>query len=137
MKLSKICSEIITYSFYTLFFAVPLFWLPVNSELFEFNKMLLVYFLTVVILAGWIIKGLAKKELIIKRTPLDIPILIFLLANIASTIFSLDPHTSIFGYYGRWNGGLLSTIAYISLYYALISNSDKKQAVYYLATILF
>lgn len=136
MKLSKICSEVIIYSFYLLFFAVPLFWLPFNSELFEFNKMLLVYFLTVVILAGWIIKGLAKKELIIKRTPLDIPIILFLAANILSTIFSLDPHTSIFGYYGRWNGGLLSTIAYISLYYALVSNTDIKQAIGYIWTFL-
>lgn len=137
MKLSKICSEIINYCFYLLFFTVPLFWLPVNSELFEFNKMILVYLLTTVIVTAWLIKGLSEKEFKIKRTPLDIPIVIFLIANIFSTIFSLDPHTSIFGYYGRWNGGLLSTIAYILLYYSLISNSDKKQVFYYLWTTLF
>lgn len=136
MKLSKICSEIISYSFYVLFFAVPLFWLPLNSELFEFNKMLLVYFLTVVIVTSWIVKGLAEKEFRIRRTSLDIPIVLFLAANILSTIFSLDPHTSIFGYYGRWNGGLLSTIAYISLYYALVSNTDIGQVLGYIWTTL-
>lgn len=137
MNLSNICSKIITYSFYLLFFAVPLVWLPLNSELFEFNKMILVYFLTVVIATSWIIKGLNEKEFKVKKTPLDIPILLFLMANILSTIFSIDSHTSIFGYYGRWNGGLLSTVNYIILYYALLSNSDKKQTLHYLLTTIF
>lgn len=38
----------------------------------------------------------------------------------------MDPHTSIFGYYTRFNGGLLSTISYITLFYAAINNLDKK-----------
>ncbi|MCL5784504.1 MAG: O-antigen ligase family protein [Patescibacteria group bacterium] len=114
--------KIITFSFYTLFFFTPLFWRPVNYELFEYNKMMLVYALTVIIAASWLLKMIRLKKLILKKTPLDIPILLFLLANIASTIFSVDPHTSIWGYYTRSNGGLLSTISYITLYYALVSN---------------
>lgn len=137
MNFSKICGNIILYSFYLLFFLIPLFWLPLNSELFEFNKMLLVYLLTVVITATWIIKGLIEKEFKVKKTPLDIPIILLLAANVASTIFSIDPQTSIFGYYGRWHGGLLSTISYILLYYSLVSNSDKKTALNYLWTSLF
>lgn len=137
MSLSKICAGIIDYSFYLLFFLVPLIWLPVTSELFEFNKIILVYLMTTIIASAWIIKGLHEKEFKIKRTQLDLPILLFLSAITLSTIFSLDPHTSIFGYYGRWNGGLLSTIAYILLYYSLVSNSNKQQILYYLWTTLF
>lgn len=48
-------------------------------------------------------------------------------SQIASTLFSIDPHTSIFGYYSRFHGGLLSTIAYLSLYWALVSNLEQKQ----------
>lgn len=62
------------------------------------------------------------QKIIFKRTPFDIPIALFLISQILSTIFSLDPHVSFWGYYSRFNGGLLSTISYIFLYYAFVSN---------------
>lgn len=98
--------------------------------------MMLTYLLTVIITGSWLLKTLAEKKFEFQRTPLDIPIILFLAANVLSTIFSLDPHTSIFGYYGRWHGGLLSTFAYILLYYALVTHSDRKQIYYYLTTLL-
>lgn len=42
----------------------------------------------------------------------------------ASTVFSIDRHTSIWGYYSRSHGGLLSTISYLLLYWAYVSNID-------------
>lgn len=127
MNLSRALDFIIEYSFYFLFFLVPLIWLPINYELFEFNKMILTYFLTIVIVGSWFLKILITKNFRFKRTFLDLPILIFLASNILSTIFSIDPHTSIFGYYSRFHGGLLSTIAYILLYFSLVNNLDKKK----------
>ncbi len=119
-------SRIIKLCFYILFFLTPLVWTPLNYELFEYNKMIFVYLLTVIITGVWIINCINSKSLILKRTPLDIPLMIFLLANILSTIFSIDPHTSIWGYYSRSNGGLLSLISYLLLYYALVSNLAAK-----------
>ena len=116
--------KIISYSFYLLFFLTPLFWSSLNHELFEFNKMFLVYAFTVTITGVWVLKMISEKVLIFKRTPLDIPLLLFLGANILSTIFSIDPHTSIWGYYSRLNGGLLSIISYLLLYWAFVSNMD-------------
>jgi O-antigen ligase len=127
MGAPKFLDKVIEYSFYVLFFLVPLFWLPFNSELFEFNKMLLVYLATVVILVAWLLKSINEGSFAIKRTPLDIPIVLFLLANLLPTIFSIDRQTSIFGYYSRWNGGLLSTISYIVLYYALVTFFNKEK----------
>ncbi len=117
------------YSYYLLFFATPLFWTSVNFELFEFNKMLLVYFLTIIITTTWLLKMLATKTLIFKKTILNIPLLIFLLTNIFSTIFSIDRHTSVWGYYSRANGGLASTVCYLLLFFGLISNLDKKEII--------
>ena len=128
MKWAQITDYVIEYSFYLIFFLVPLIWLPTNYELFEFNKMILTYILTMVIGAAWICKILITKEFKFKRTPLDWFILTFLAANLLSTIFSIDVATSIFGYYSRFNGGLLSTIAYTILYFALTNNFDKKKA---------
>jgi O-antigen ligase len=101
--------------------------LPVNSELFEFNKMLFVYTLATFIGAIWVLRSLQEQKIVIKRTPLDIPLAIFFVSQIVSTIFSIDQHTSFFGYYGRFNGGLLSTFTYIFLYYAFISNIEKNK----------
>ncbi len=136
MQITKIADSFIEFSFYCLFFLVPLIWLPITSELFEFNKIILVYLLTTVIITAWVVKIITEKKLVIKRTPLDIPILIFLGANFLSTVFSIDPQTSIFGYYGRFNGGLLSILSYSLLYFALVNNSTVGQIVNYLYTTL-
>jgi O-antigen ligase len=95
-----------------------------TSELFEFNKMIFIYGSTVIIAFLWFYKMVVNKKIILKKTPLDIPIIIFFISQIVSTIFSIDKHVSIFGYYGRFNGGLLSITCYIILFYALISNKN-------------
>jgi tetratricopeptide (TPR) repeat protein len=129
MRLQKVCNRIIEYAFYLLFLAVPLFFTPDTSELFEFNKLWLTFWITIVIVAAWIIKMIASGKFKIQRTILDIPILLFLLSQIISTIISIDPHTSIWGYYSRFNGGLLSIISYILLYYAFVSNLNEMKYV--------
>ena len=118
----RICNKVIEYSFYALFALVPLAFTSVTSELFEMNKMWLVWILTIIIATSWIIKMVLQKKILFCRTPLDIPIGLFLLSQIISTIFSLDPHVSLWGYYSRFNGGLLSITSYILLYYAFLSN---------------
>ena len=119
--------KIISYSFYALFFLTPLFWTSKNYELFEYNKMMLIYAFTVLIVGAWLLKTINNKRVTIKQTPLDIPLLLFLVANILSTIFSIDPHTSIWGYYSRSNGGLLSLISYLLLYWAFVSNMGSSE----------
>ena len=133
-KLASYADKTIEYLFYALFFFVPLILWPGTSEAFEFNKMLFVYVLTILISAAWIIKWIDQKKITIRRTPLDIPILLFLLSQVLSTIFSIDTHTSLWGYYSRFHGGLMSTISYIVLYYALVTNF--KQITFLIYSIL-
>jgi len=124
-RIVSICDKVIEYSFYLLFFLVPLILTPLNYELFEYNKMMLVYFLTAIIVAAWLIKMVSNKKPIFRRTFLDIPLLIFFLSQFLSFWFSIDRHTSFWGYYSRFHGGLASTIAYLLLYWAFVSNMDK------------
>lgn len=122
MKLLNILNKAIEYSFYLLFFLVPLALTGDTSELFEFNKLWVTFILTIVIGAAWILKMVIKKEFRIQKTPLDIPIALFLGAQILATIFSIDSHISLWGYYSRFNGGLFSILSYVFLYYAFVSN---------------
>ncbi len=112
----------IKWSFYLLFFTIPLVMWPSTFELFEFNKMWVVFGISIFIFFLWATKMVVQGKIEIRRTPLDIPIVLFLISQIISTIISIDPHTSLWGYYSRFNGGLFSTISYIFLYYAYVSN---------------
>ncbi len=129
MRLISICNKIIEYSFYGLFLFVPLFFTNVTSELFELNKMWLTWGLTIVIAIAWFTKMTIARTFKIQRTPFDIPLLLFLLSQLISTIFSLDSRVSFWGYYSRFNGGFLSLFSYIFLFYAFISNLEKRHAL--------
>jgi putative inorganic carbon (HCO3(-)) transporter len=136
MNWEKICDKTIEYSFYALFFLIPLIMTPWNFELFEYNKMMITYVLTIIITASWLIKMVLAKKFIFKHTFLDFPLAIFFASQLLSTIFSIDRHTSLWGYYSRFHGGLLSTISYLLLYYALVSNLDRKKVFNSLNTLL-
>lgn len=75
---------------------------------------------------------LLQRRFFIQRTPLDIPIALFIASQFLSTIFSIDHTTSFWGYYSRFNGGFLSLLSYVFLYYAFASNvldEDKKHTI--------
>lgn len=131
----KFIDKIITYLFVTLFFLTPLIYTTNTSELFEFNKMILIYLLTIFIAFFWLVKMILTKKILFRKTFLDIPILLFMLSQIFSTIFSLNSHVSFYGYYGRFNGGLLSIICYVILYFAFVSNRVSADTI--LKTTLF
>lgn len=69
------------------------------------------------------------KRFIIRRSALDKFGLIFLGVMLLSTLLSVDRHVSIFGYYGRFNGGVLSLVSYSVLFYGFGFFFDKKDVL--------
>lgn len=126
-KISTTCKKIIFFLANLLTIATPFIFTGVNSELFEFSKMLFVYGLTTLMVSCWLIRMIVSKKIIFKRSFLDLPLLLFLLSQIISTFFSIHLRTSIFGYYTRFHGGLLSTISYCFIYWILVNNLNQKQ----------
>lgn len=122
MKLDRFLKASIHIAFHLLFLLTPLIWTSRTSELFELPKMFFVYTMTIIIAGAWSARMVIHKKLLLTKTPLDTPLFFFFISQSISTLLSLNPHTSLFGYYSRFNGGLLSTICYITLYYALVSN---------------
>ena len=82
---------------------------------------MLIYLSAVLVAFFWALKSIREKKIILRRTPLDLPIGIFFLSQVISTIISIDRQTSLLGYYGRFNGGLLSLIAYLLLFYGFVT----------------
>ncbi|MBI2404733.1 O-antigen ligase family protein [Candidatus Gottesmanbacteria bacterium] len=136
MDITKWCTRIIEWSFALLFILVPFILTSSNYELFEYNKMMITYALTVVIVLAWAIKMIHAKEVHIRRTPLDIPIALFVGSQLLATVFSMDPHVSWLGYYSRFNGGMFSVISYILLYYAFVSNWTNETNLTHLLKIM-
>ncbi len=114
--------RLIVWVFHALVITVPFAFTAINDELFEFNKMMLIYVYTALIAGAWIIRMLREKRLIFQKTPLFFPLIFFLLSQVLSTLTSIHPATSIFGYYSRFHGGLLSSLSYLLLYFAAASN---------------
>jgi O-antigen ligase len=128
-KIASYFDKAIKYTFYVLIFFTPIIFTSINYELFEFPKMLLVYAGAATVGLFWIGKSVFEKKISFAKTILFWPIILFLTANLFSTFFSVDTHTSIFGYYSRFNGGLLSTFAYLILFFALVSNFKKADTI--------
>lgn len=119
-------TKIVRSLYYILFLVTPLLVFSGTSELFEFNKIIFIYLVTLFIAFTWSINNVLKGKSFIRKQLLFYPFLFFLLSQIAATVFSIDIHTSIFGYYGRFNGGLLSIISYLALFYIFIDYFDHK-----------
>src|SRR3990167_4399133 len=115
--MSEKLNKLFSFSFYLLFFLTPLAFYWRTSELFEFNKMIVVYIFTVIICSLWIIRMIIEKKLVFVRSILDIPILIFLFSQILSTVFSIDSRTSILGFYSRFHGGFFFSISFFFFFF--------------------
>lgn len=110
--------------FLLLLFLTPLLFSPISSELFEFPKILLLYGLTIIIVGLHLVNVFSQRVHFHRPTLLDFPLILFFLSQAVSTLFSIDRHTSIFGYYSRFNGGLLSLLCYLLLYFVIVNYLD-------------
>lgn len=128
-KLIKILEALIHFGLLVIAFAIPLFFLPVTSEVYQFNKQILLYCLVMALFVFWTGKMVLEGNLKVRRTPLDLPLIIFLLVYFLATIFSQDKFVSLAGAYGRYHLSFASILAYVLLYFIASSNiKDRRQA---------
>lgn len=135
MNFSHKLQRLIAKLYLVLIFILPFVFCWISDELFEFNKMLVVYAFSLVISCLFLIRMILEKRLIWQKTIFDWPFALFLFSQIISTIFSLHPRTSLLGYYTRLNGGLLSTFAYLALFYTFVNNIDQRARRQFFASL--
>jgi hypothetical protein len=132
----SIWAKLINLCYYLLAFVTPLLFSHHFTELFEFPKFIFVSLLTLVIIFFWIIRCVTENKLYFHRTRLDLPLIVFLSSQLISWLFSIDPHMSFWGYYSRWNGGVLSWLIYSALYWAAVSNLNSKSSHRFISVLL-
>lgn len=128
--------RLITICIYGVFFLIPIFFLPITPDAVEFNKQFLLYFLIIVGLVAWVAKGIAEKRLIIRRTPLDVPLLLVTLTLLVSSIISKNKHLSFWGDYSMLANSLVSFVFYILFYFLVLNNVESVKRVSRLLVVL-
>src|SRR3989339_1063845 len=126
-KFTKLFDFLITFSLGALFFGLPLFFSGVTFQGLAFDKQMYFYFWIILALVFWVIKGIILGEMKIRRTPLDIPIIIFLLTYALATFFSIDRWHSFWGFFGDPSRGLVNILALIVAYYLMFSHLNSKR----------
>src|SRR3989344_4978401 len=59
------------------------------------------------------------------KTPLDLPIGIFLLVYLVASVFSVDRVASFLGFYGSFHGNFFQVLFLILFYYIVVNNFDS------------
>lgn len=118
---------IITGSIALVFFFCPIFFTGLVAQGMGFEKIILFYFLVLLGVVAWVTKGVVAGELNLMRTPLDIPIALFLVIYGISAGFSISLKDSLIGTYGNTAKGFIAVIIYVLFYYLVVNNIDTKK----------
>ena len=118
--------KVIIFSIFMIFFGVPIFFTGLTMQGIIFEKQIYFYFWVLLALISWVAKGVISGEMKIRRTPLDISILIFLAVYLLATIFSVDRWHSFMGLFGDPSRGFMNAVALFLAYYLIMSNFSLK-----------
>jgi len=126
--------KVITAGFMVLFFLLPVVFQPFLGDPFALPKVTVLRIMTLLLFAGWLIKVLREGKISWQKTPLNLPIFIFLLISGLSTLFSVSPRLSLWGMHGFYFEGFLSFLCYGIIYFVTVNFITEKMKV--LKTIL-
>ena len=121
---------------YFLIFLLPLFFLPWTSNVLEFNKQALLFFLVLISLISWLAHILISYRLEISKSFLNLPVLLLVLVTAISTLFSLFRYGSFWGHPLVISSSFLSLLAFVALYF-IIANLFKREEIPLLFLTLF
>jgi putative inorganic carbon (HCO3(-)) transporter len=128
-KLAKPIDYILKTIIYLTIFALPLVFSPQSFDILSLPKQ---SFLAVMVLTGlilWLLKMALCRDFNLRRTPLDLPILIFGAIYLIASLVSVSPLTSIIGFYGRLDASFLSVLYFVILYYLIVNNLTSKKEI--------
>lgn len=120
--------KVITAGLMALFFLLPLVFQPFLSDPFALPKVTVLRIMTLFLLAAWLIKVLREGKIGWQKTPLNLPIIIFLFICGLSTLFSVSPRLSFWGMHGFYFEGFLSFLCYGIIYFIAVNYvADKRK----------
>ncbi len=124
----RILNLVTNISIWGVVFLVPLAFAPWTFEAFEFNKLYTLFFLVLIGTLAWFAKMVfVDREIRLKRSPLDLSIILFITLVNISSFFSVDRWSSVFGYYGRFSDSAAALGSFVGLYFLIVNTVEKPQ----------
>ncbi len=114
--------SIITSVATALVFAVPLFFLPITTEFYLFNKFVLIVLAAAVMLFLWTLSFVLRKKVRITLSPFTLPILGFVIVTLIAT-FVADPSKTDAMY------GQTSLIVALTVIFFAMSSTVKSEKI--------
>lgn len=95
-----------------------------TTDFYETPKFLMLAVVSLLLLILLTLKFTLANKVTLVRTPLDLPLILLLVAGVVSTLLSASPYVSLLGNQARVGGSLVALIIYI-LFYFLVVNGLK------------
>lgn len=120
------CGHIAEKGLFAIILFLPVTVLPDAHWPFDIPKVTLLRVLTILMLAAWLARGIALRELRLARPPLMWPILFYGVTYAVATPFSISHTLSLFGGDGK-TLGLVSLVNIILLYFLLFNIMTQRE----------
>jgi tetratricopeptide (TPR) repeat protein len=118
--MTKILEKFIFWGIAILVFLLPIFFLPITTDFYFFNKTMLLYCFVAILLILWGLKMVLTRQVKFVRTPFDLPVALFALVTILALVLSRIPKPGVF-----FNFGIGQQIIALTILYFLITNNIK------------
>jgi len=123
-KVIEWCNQTLYWGVVILVISLPLAFNPKFLDAFALPKVTLLRIITLIMLTSWIVKTAENGKFTWRKSPLNLPVLIFIFVTFIATVFSTNPYFSFFGQYMYHMEGLWATLTYVVLYLLVIANLD-------------
>ena len=123
--MAVLLQKISRLSLYGIVLLVPVFFLPLTLETLELNKYYLFYGLTMLSLAAFLGHAIAAKKFTIRRTPLDIALVVLWLAYLLSAILSKDRLVSFFGDFSSLGLSFIGISTMLVFYFLVVQHVES------------
>lgn len=114
---------------YALAFLLPLLFTPWTFEPLEFSKQMLLFVAVSAAVLTWLLKLLVLRQWQFVKTPLDVPILVFLGLYLLASLFSVDRVASFLGFYGSFSGNFFQVLFLILFYYLVVNHFNTPESL--------
>ncbi|OHA62154.1 MAG: hypothetical protein A2117_02085 [Candidatus Wildermuthbacteria bacterium GWA2_46_15] len=123
-------------SLFLAVFLLPILFLPLTSNVLDFNKQTVLVFLVLASLFSWLLKSLIEERITLELSWFNLaPVVLVLLAGL-STLFSAYKYASFWGWPLVIASSFLSTLALVLLYFLIIHLFKQPEDIFGLIFVL-
>jgi len=137
MEQSSVLKKISKIGLYVLTILMPWWFLPITQDFLDFQKQSLLILAVFFVFILWILKTLRSREVNIKKNWIYLPVILFVLVSLISSIFSIFRYASFWGWPLNVSDSFVS-ISLLALLFFLAVNilEDEKNALWMIVSFM-